>query len=35
MHTQDNLRHIIEKETKELGEKPFCDPPSRNRSTRK
>ena len=22
MHTQDNLRHVIEKETKELGEKP-------------
>ena len=27
------LRYVIKEETKEFGEKPLCDPPSRNRST--
>ena len=28
------LRCVIEEETKELGEKPLCNPPSRNQSTK-
>ena len=34
MQTQITLRHIIEEETEEHGEKPLCRPSSGNRSTR-
>ena len=34
MQTQITLRHVIEEETEELGEKPLRRPPSGNRSTR-
>ena len=34
MQTQITRRCVIEEETKELGEKPLCRPPSSNRSTR-
>ena len=34
MKTQITRRCVIEEETEELDEKPFCRPPSGNRSTR-
>ena len=34
MQTQITLRHVIEEETKELGEKPLRHPPSGNQSNR-
>ena len=34
MQTQITRRCVIEEETEKLGEKPFCRPPSGNRSTR-
>ena len=34
MQTQITRRCVIKEETKELGEKPLCCPPSDNRSTR-
>ena len=34
MQTQITPRHVIEKETEKLGEKPLRRPLSRNRSTR-
>ena len=34
MQTQITRRYVIEKETKELGEKPLCRPSSGNRPTR-
>ena len=34
MQTQITPRHVIEKETEELGEKPLRRPPNGNRSTK-
>ena len=34
MQTQDNTKTWYQKEIEELGEKPLCNPPSRNQSTR-
>ena len=34
MQTQITLRHVIEEETEELGEKPLHRPPRENQSTK-